>query len=101
MLGDRRLSFAVEFDQPCIKPQLRSAEANQFLTTAAIRFLELQSDPDCYKEFLIGKSKFEALCSRSSREARQLEDSVFPYFELPLAKRSGKTDAQEISASFP
>jgi hypothetical protein len=31
MLGDRRLPFAVEFDQPCIKPQLRSAEANQFL----------------------------------------------------------------------
>src|SRR4029077_8236961 len=40
------------------------------------------------------------LRSHSSREARQLEDSVFPYFELPLAKRSGKTDAQEISASF-
>jgi hypothetical protein len=31
MLGDRRLPFAVEFDQSCIKPQLRSAEANQFL----------------------------------------------------------------------
>jgi hypothetical protein len=30
MLGDRRLSFAVEFDQPWIKPQLRRAEANQF-----------------------------------------------------------------------
>jgi len=25
------LPFAVEFDQPCIKPQLRRAEANQFL----------------------------------------------------------------------
>src|SRR5262249_12282372 len=31
MLGDRRLPLAVEFDQQCIKPQLRSAEANQFL----------------------------------------------------------------------
>ena len=31
MLGDRRLPFAVEFDQPCIKPQLRRAEANKFL----------------------------------------------------------------------
>jgi hypothetical protein len=31
MLGDRRLPFAVEFDQLCIKPQLRCAEANQFL----------------------------------------------------------------------
>jgi hypothetical protein len=31
MLGDRRLPFAVEFDQPWIKPQLRRAEANQFL----------------------------------------------------------------------
>jgi hypothetical protein len=31
VLGDRRLPFAVEFDQPCIKPQLRRAEANKFL----------------------------------------------------------------------
>ena len=31
MLGDRRLPFAVEFDQPCIKPQLRCTEANKFL----------------------------------------------------------------------
>ena len=31
MLGDRRLPFAVEFDQPCIKPQLRRTEANKFL----------------------------------------------------------------------
>jgi len=30
-LGDRRLPFAVEFDQPCIKPQLRRAEGKQFL----------------------------------------------------------------------
>jgi hypothetical protein len=30
MLGDRRLPFAVEFDRPCIEPQLRCAEANQF-----------------------------------------------------------------------
>jgi len=27
MLRDRRLPFAVEFDQPCIKAQLRRAEA--------------------------------------------------------------------------
>ena len=31
MLGDRRLPFAVEFDQSCIKPQLPRAEANKFL----------------------------------------------------------------------
>jgi hypothetical protein len=31
MLGDGRLPFAVEFDQLCIKPQLRRAEANQFV----------------------------------------------------------------------
>jgi hypothetical protein len=31
MLGDRRLPFAVEFDQPWIKPQLHRAEANEFL----------------------------------------------------------------------
>ena len=31
MLGDRRLPFAVEFDQLWIKPQLRCAEANQLL----------------------------------------------------------------------
>jgi hypothetical protein len=31
MLGDRRLPFAVEFDQPRIKPQLRRAKENQFL----------------------------------------------------------------------
>jgi len=29
MLGDGRLPFAVEFDQLCIKPQLRRAETNQ------------------------------------------------------------------------
>jgi hypothetical protein len=28
MLGDGRLPIAVEFDQLCIKPQLRRAEAN-------------------------------------------------------------------------
>jgi hypothetical protein len=31
MLGDLRLPFAVEFNQPCMKPRLRRAEANQFL----------------------------------------------------------------------
>jgi hypothetical protein len=31
MLADRRLPFAVEFDQPYIKPQLRCTEANKFL----------------------------------------------------------------------
>ena len=29
--SDSRLSFSVEFDQLCVKPQLRRAEANQFL----------------------------------------------------------------------
>ncbi len=31
MLGDRRLPFAVEFDQVWVNPQLCRAEANQFL----------------------------------------------------------------------
>jgi len=31
MLGDRRLTSAVEFNQPYIKPYLRRVEANQFL----------------------------------------------------------------------
>ena len=31
MLGDRRLPFAVELNQPCIESQLRRAETNQFL----------------------------------------------------------------------
>jgi hypothetical protein len=31
MLGDRRLPFEIEFDQPGIKTQLRPAEVNHFL----------------------------------------------------------------------
>ena len=56
MLGDRRLPFAVEFDQSCIKPQLRSAEANQFLEE--LEWLLLRKaieEPD--EGYLVGKSK--------------------------------------------
>ena len=31
MLGDRRLPFAIEFDQPRINPQLRRTEANKLV----------------------------------------------------------------------
>ena len=56
MLGDRRLPFAVEFDQPCIKPQLRRAEANQFLQELERLLLrETVKEPD--KGDLIGKAK--------------------------------------------
>jgi len=56
MLGDRRLPFAVEFDQPCIKPQLRSAEANQFLDELkGLLLRETVKEPD--KGELVGKTK--------------------------------------------
>jgi len=56
MLGDRRLPFAVEFDQPYIKPQLRSTEANKFLEE--LEWLLLRKaieEPD--EGYLVGKSK--------------------------------------------
>ena len=47
MLGDRRLPFAVELDQPCIKPQLRCAEANKFLEELEWLLLrEATQEPD-------------------------------------------------------
>jgi hypothetical protein len=53
---EERLSFAVEFDQPCIKPQLRSAEANQFLEELEWLLLrETVKKPD--KGDLVGKTK--------------------------------------------
>jgi hypothetical protein len=57
MLGDRRrLSFAVEFDQPCIKTQLRRAEANQFLEELERLLLrETTEEPD--EADLVGKAK--------------------------------------------
>ena len=56
MLGDRRLSFAVEFDQPCIKTQLRRAEANQFLEELERLLLrEAIEEPD--EADLVGKAK--------------------------------------------
>jgi hypothetical protein len=56
MLGDRRLPFAVEFDQPCIKPQLRRAEANQFLEELeGLLLRETIEEPD--EGDLIGKAK--------------------------------------------
>jgi hypothetical protein len=56
MHGDRRLPFAVEFDQPCVKPQLRSAEANQFLDELkGLLLRETVKEPD--KGDLLGKAK--------------------------------------------
>ena len=53
---DRRLSFAVEFDQPCIKPQLRRAEANQFLEELeGLLLREAIEEPD--EGDLVGKAK--------------------------------------------
>src|SRR5215471_16058269 len=56
MLGDCRLPFAVEFDQPCIKPQLRRAEANQFLEELeGLLLREAIKEP--HERDLIGKPK--------------------------------------------
>ena len=56
MLGDRRLPFAVEFDQLCIKPQLSRAEANQLLEELEWLLLrETVKEPD--KGELVGKTK--------------------------------------------
>jgi hypothetical protein len=53
---EERLSFAVEFDQPCIKPVLRSTEANQFLEELEWPLLrETVKKPD--KGDLVGKTK--------------------------------------------
>ena len=56
MLGDRRLSFAVEFDQPCIKTQLRRAEANQFLEELE-RLLPRETTEEPDEADLVGKAK--------------------------------------------
>jgi hypothetical protein len=56
MLGDRRLPFAVEFDQPCIKPQLRCTEANKFLEEFEWLLLRKAiEEPD--EGYLLGKAK--------------------------------------------
>jgi hypothetical protein len=56
VLRDRRLPFAVEFDQPCIKPQLRRAEANKFLQQLEWLLLwKAIEEPD--KGDLVGKAK--------------------------------------------
>jgi hypothetical protein len=56
MLRDRRLPSAVEFDQPCIKPQLRRAEANKFLEELEWLLLrEATQEPD--EGELVGKAK--------------------------------------------
>ena len=56
VLGDRRLPFAVEFDQPCIKPQLRRAEANQFLEELeGLLLRETIEERD--EGYLVGKAK--------------------------------------------
>jgi hypothetical protein len=56
MLGDRRLPFAVEFDQPWIKPQLRRAEANQFLQELE-RLLLREAIEEPHEGDLVGKAK--------------------------------------------
>ena len=56
MLGDRRLPFAVEFDQPWIKPQLRRAEANQFLEELE-RLLLWEAPQEPHEGDLVGKAK--------------------------------------------
>jgi len=51
-----KYSATVEFDQPCIKPQLRRAEANQFLQELEWLLLrETVKEPD--KGELVGKTK--------------------------------------------
>jgi hypothetical protein len=56
MLGDRRLPFAVELDQSCIKPQLRRAEAKQFLDELkGLLLRETVKEPD--EGDLVGKAK--------------------------------------------
>jgi hypothetical protein len=55
MLGDRRVPSAVEFDQPCIKPQLRRAEANKFLEELEWLLREATQEPD--EGDLVGKPK--------------------------------------------
>ena len=63
MLGDRRLSFAVEFDQLCIKPQLRRAEANQFLEELEGLLLR-----ETIEELVAGK---HYRCDTANAEARK------------------------------
>ena len=56
MLGDRRLPFAVEFDQSCIKPQLRRAEGKQFLDELkGLLLRETVKEPN--EGDLVGKAK--------------------------------------------
>ena len=56
VLGDGRLPSAVEFDQLRIKPQLRRAEANQFLEELeGLLVRETIEEPD--EGNLIGKAK--------------------------------------------
>ena len=56
MLGDRRLPFAVEFDQPCIKPQLRRTEANKFLEELEWLLLR-EATQEPHEGDLVGKAK--------------------------------------------
>ena len=56
MLGDRRLLFAVEFDQSCIKPQLRRAEGKHFLNELkGLLLREMVKEPN--EGDLVGKAK--------------------------------------------
>jgi hypothetical protein len=56
MLGDRRLPFAVEFDQPCIKPQLRCTEANKFLEELEWLLLR-KATQEPHEGYLVAKAK--------------------------------------------
>ena len=56
MFADRRLPFALEFDQPCIKPQLRCTETNKFLEEFEWLLLRKAiGEPD--EGDLVGKAK--------------------------------------------
>ena len=55
MLADRRLPFAVEFGQPWIEPQLRRAEANQFLEELEVLLLR-EAIEEPHEADLIGKA---------------------------------------------
>jgi hypothetical protein len=63
MLGDRRLPFAVAFDQPRIRPQLRRAAVNHFLEELeGLLLREAIEEPD--KGDPVGKAKGGCECAR-------------------------------------
>jgi len=95
MLGDRRLPFAVEFDQPCIKPQLRSAEANQFLEELEWLLLrETVKEPD--KGDLVGNRGDLSLLDHVSPVER---DNVLLYGQFILYQTLARRRAKRVAFS--